>query len=110
MHINTRSFSVAGITLTTVSLVLLAACGSGSSNGNGSAYGAPTPTPTPTTIPVHTAADVATSTTSKLATPILVDATGFTIYHFVPDGNSTTSTVPAAIRPNWPPVTAASMP
>jgi plastocyanin/predicted lipoprotein with Yx(FWY)xxD motif len=36
--------------------------------------------------------------------PILVDASGMTVYLFVPDGNAVISKVPPAIKPFWPAV------
>jgi predicted lipoprotein with Yx(FWY)xxD motif len=35
---------------------------------------------------------------------IVVDASGKTVYLYMPDGSSTTSKVPAAIKAEWPPV------
>jgi predicted lipoprotein with Yx(FWY)xxD motif len=111
MRTKTLSLGIVGATLAAAGVVLLAACGSGSgygSSGNGSSmYGTSAPT---TVATAQVATDVAISTSSKLAKPLLVDEAGRTIYLFVPNGNSTTSTVPAQFRPNWPPVTAASMP
>jgi predicted lipoprotein with Yx(FWY)xxD motif len=43
---------------------------------------------------------------TKLGEQILVNPAGKTLYLYVPDGSSTTSTVPAAIKANWPPTTA----
>jgi predicted lipoprotein with Yx(FWY)xxD motif len=37
--------------------------------------------------------------------PIIVDSSGFTLYLFVADGSSPTSTVPAVLKPAWPTTT-----
>jgi predicted lipoprotein with Yx(FWY)xxD motif len=50
------------------------------------------------------------ATNAKIGQQILVNAAGNTVYMYVPDGTSTTSTVPAAIRSNWPAVTASGTP
>jgi predicted lipoprotein with Yx(FWY)xxD motif len=103
----TRSIPIAAVALATTGALLFAACGSDNNDSGSSMYRASDPT---TSAPARVVADVATSTTPKLAKPILVDKTGRTIYLFVPDGNSTASKVPNEFRPNWPPVTATSMP
>ena len=54
-------------------------------------------------------ATLAVATNPTLGKAIVV-AAGRTVYLFVPDGSSTTSQVPASIKANWPPVTAASAP
>lgn len=46
------------------------------------------------------------ATNAKLRQDIVVDSTGKTVYVYVPDGSSTTSKVPAAVRTAWPAVTA----
>jgi predicted lipoprotein with Yx(FWY)xxD motif len=43
---------------------------------------------------------------AELHRKIVVDAHGKTVYIYKPDGTSTTSTVPAALKTAWPPVTA----
>lgn len=41
---------------------------------------------------------------AALGKKIIVDAAGKTVYLYEPDGSSKTSTVPASIKANWPPV------
>jgi predicted lipoprotein with Yx(FWY)xxD motif len=40
---------------------------------------------------------------TKLGQAVIVDSAGMTLYLYEPDGTSTTSTVPAGIKSNWPP-------
>lgn len=49
---------------------------------------------------------LAVATDKKLNKPIIVDGSGKAVYLYEPEGNSTTSQVPAGIKGNWPPVTA----
>ncbi len=49
-----------------------------------------------------------TATNPSLHVPIIVDGKGKTVYVYKPDGTSTTSKVPAALKAAWPAVTAAS--
>jgi predicted lipoprotein with Yx(FWY)xxD motif len=49
---------------------------------------------------------LAVATNAKLGMKIIVAASGKAVYMFVPDGSSTTSKVPAAVKTVWPPVTA----
>ena len=77
----------------------LAACG-GSNNQSASSYGSAAPPSAQ-----HAARNaLASATNATLGQTILVDASGRTVYLFVPDGSSTRSTVPAAIKANWPAV------
>src|SRR5262249_10361361 len=85
----------------------LSACGS--SGGQYAAAATPT-TSAPATTPRAAAADISAATNAKVGQPVLVDAQGRSIYLFVPDGTSAQSQVPAQSKPNWPPVTAATMP
>jgi predicted lipoprotein with Yx(FWY)xxD motif len=76
----------------------LAACGGSQS---ASSYGSSAPTTA-----TRAAADsLASTTNAALGQVILVDGSGRTVYLFVPDGSSAHSTVPAAIKANWPAVT-----
>jgi predicted lipoprotein with Yx(FWY)xxD motif len=50
------------------------------------------------------------ATNAKIGQQVLVNATGKTVYLFMPDGSSATSKVPAAIKANWPAVTASGVP
>ena len=51
-------------------------------------------------------ATVGEADNATIGQKILVDSAGMTIYLFEPDGTSQTSTVPAAIKANWPAVVA----
>ena len=107
----------------TVALVALAAAGCSSSKSSvaASTSAAPTsaaPTSAPSTAAPTTAAPSTASSAStlglasnaKVGQQILVDSTGHTVYLFVPDGASTASRVPAAIKALWPPVTSSGSP
>jgi predicted lipoprotein with Yx(FWY)xxD motif len=49
-----------------------------------------------------------TATNDKIGEEILVDASGRTVYLYVPDGSSKTTTVPAEVLAAWPPVTSSA--
>ncbi len=53
--------------------------------------------------------DLDVATNAKLG-QLLVDGKGLTVYLYEPDGTSATSTVPAGIAGNWPPVTVSGTP
>lgn len=55
-------------------------------------------------------ATIATADNATIGQKILVNSAGMTIYLFVPDGASTTSTVPDGIKANWPAVVADGTP
>jgi predicted lipoprotein with Yx(FWY)xxD motif len=63
-------------------------------DATGNPIGAPAPKPT-----------LMTAENATIGQPILVDANGKALYLFVPDGTATQSTVPAQLKPNWPPLT-----
>lgn len=95
--------------------VLLAACSSSSKSSTSKTTTTPAPvvsttssspsTSTPSTsVAAH--ATLAVVTNSKLGKQIIVAASGKTVYLYVPDGTSTTSKVPAALKSVWPAVTA----
>jgi predicted lipoprotein with Yx(FWY)xxD motif len=109
MNLATRRRRGAGIAvaIAAAGALALSACGSGGSPHAAAAN--PPPSAPPATAPAA-AADVAAVTNAKIGQPMLVDAQGRSIYLFVPDGTSTQSQVPAQFKPNWPPVTAATMP
>jgi predicted lipoprotein with Yx(FWY)xxD motif len=99
----------------------LSACSSDSKSsttaGASSAGSSATTTTSPTTTTVASTTTAATSTASlgvamnaKLGKQIIVDAKGMTVYLYDPDGASTTTKVPDAIKANWPPVVAAGAP
>jgi predicted lipoprotein with Yx(FWY)xxD motif len=107
----TRSF---GLALVVLAMVLVAACGSSSKSSNGSSattaaspttaysYGGST---TPTSAAATHAAVLKTAMNAKLHQNIIVDDNGKTVYIYKPDGTSTTSKVPAALKNAWPAVT-----
>ena len=106
---------ISAMTLGTV--VLLGACGSSSTSSKATATTTPgvSTLSTSPSAPVTTAAAVSgaalgVATNSKIGQQIVVDASGRTVYLYVPNGTSTTSKVPAAIKANWPPVTASGTP
>ena len=95
-------------------VVLLAACSSSSKSSTSKTTTTPAPvvsttssspsTSTPSTsVAAH--ATLAVVTNSKLG-KIIVAASGKTVYLYMPDETSTTSTVPAALKSAWPAVTA----
>jgi predicted lipoprotein with Yx(FWY)xxD motif len=65
----------------------------------------PTSVSTSTTRGSAAGAALAVATNAKLGTKIIVAASGKTVYMYVPDGSTTTSKVPAAIKAVWPAVT-----
>ncbi len=91
------------VTVSVLVTALAALGGCGSSKSSTTATTVATP---PTTAAAPT---LAVSANTKLG-QILVDSTGKTVYLFVPDGSSTTSTVTAAVKPNWPAVTVTGAP
>jgi predicted lipoprotein with Yx(FWY)xxD motif len=108
-----RSRSVLVMLVGTV--VLLAACSSSSKSSTSTTTTTSAPvvstnssapsTTTPSTA-VAVPATLAVVTNSKLGKQIIVAASGKTVYLFMPDGTSTTSKVPAALKSAWPAVTA----
>ena len=107
------------LTVMTVPLMVFAAAGCSSSSKSSvvaSTSAAPTSTPStaaPTTAAPSTtssAATLALATNAKVGQQIVVDSAGRTVYLFVPDGASSASRVPAAIKAIWPPVTSSGSP
>src|SRR6516164_2586794 len=102
-----------------VAVSMLAACSSSSKSSSGSATtttssAAPSGT-TPTTAGAGNPRAAGTVVlnvvhNAKVNQTIIVDAATRTVYMYVPDGSSQTSTVPAALKTAWPAVktTAAS--
>jgi predicted lipoprotein with Yx(FWY)xxD motif len=87
--------------------VVLAACGSSSKKASNSTTTVSPANPTTTVAsgaPAAGGATLAAATNSKLGKQIVVDSAGNTVYLFVPDGTSKTSTVPSAVKANWPAV------
>jgi predicted lipoprotein with Yx(FWY)xxD motif len=105
-----RAFSV----LAVGAIMVLAACGSSSKSGSPStttAYGSPSSSSATSTSAGGTSgASLASANNAKIGQPILVNGARMTVYLFMPDGTSKTSTVPAGIKANWPPVKASGTP
>ncbi len=110
--------SIVGIV---VGVLVLAACSSdsktstsSSSTNNSSSSSSSAPASSSSTASVVAAAYAKTVTVqglklaqnSRVGKQIIVTDAGMTVYMFEPDGASKTSTVPAAIQPNWPAVEA----
>ena len=107
------------LTAMTVPLMVFAAAACSSSSKSSvaaSTSAAPTSAPStaaPTTAAPSTtssAATLALASNAKVGQQIVVDSAGRTVYLFVPDGASTASRVPAAIKAIWPPVTSSGSP
>jgi len=103
-----------GLALVVLAAVLISACGSSSKSSNGAStttaaspttaysYGGPT---SPTTAAASSATVLKTAMNAKLHQNIVVDHNGKTVYIYKPNGTSTTSKVPAALKAVWPAVT-----
>jgi len=97
-------------------VVVIAACGSSSKTASKYSTTASTSTSTSSESTTTTAAaassgaTLGTATNSTIGQQILVDSSGRTVYLFMPDGSSKTTTVPAAIKANWPPVKSTATP
>jgi len=98
-------------------VVMTAACSSSSKSSTSTTTTVPVSTstlPTPSSGPPRGSAAIrgvlGVATNTKLGTKIVVAASGKTVYLYMPDGSSTTSKVPAAIKAVWPPVTASGTP
>ena len=97
-------------------VVVIAACGSSSKTASKYSTTASTSTSTSSEVTTTTAAaassgaTLGTATNSTIGQQILVDSSGRTVYLFMPDGSSKTTTVPAAIKANWPPVKSTATP
>jgi len=96
-------------------VVVIASCGSSSKTASRSSTTASTSTSsssesTTTAAAASSGATLATATNSTIGQQILVDSSGRTVYLFMPDGSSKTTTVPAAIKANWPPVKSTATP
>ncbi len=90
-------------------VVVIAACGSSSKTASKYSTTPSTSTSsssesTTTAAAASSGATLGTATNSTIGQQILVDSSGRTVYLFMPDGSSKTTTVPAAIKANWPPV------
>jgi predicted lipoprotein with Yx(FWY)xxD motif len=129
-----RSWRLTGVAVLLGTAVAVVACSSSSSTKSSSTTIAPATTTaapstsaaSPTTSaasPTTSAASPSTSaaattsaaalgvaTNAKLGKQVLVNGSGMTVYLFMPDATNTTSKVPAAIKANWPPVTASGTP
>jgi predicted lipoprotein with Yx(FWY)xxD motif len=96
-------------------VVVIAACGSSSKTASKSSTTPSTSTSsssesTTTAAAASSGATLGTATNSTIGQQILVDSSGRTVYLFMPDGSSKTTTVPAAIKANWPPVKSTATP
>ena len=109
-----RTHAISMLVITTA-VVSLAACGSSSKPSSGSTTTTSATTGTSTSTAAPPPSSVAKPKTvltlrllrnAKLGKQILVTPAGKTLYLYVPDAMSTTSTVPAAIKANWPEWTA----
>jgi predicted lipoprotein with Yx(FWY)xxD motif len=107
----TRRFGLASVVL---AAVIVSACGSSSKSSNGAStttaaspttaysYGGGT-SPTPAT--ASSATVLTTAMNATLHKKVVVDHNGKTVYIYKPNGTSTTSKVPAALKAVWPAVT-----
>lgn len=99
-------------------VVVLAACSSSSKSSTSttttvagvSTSSLPTPSSGPPRGSAATKGVLGVATNTKLGMKIVVAASGKTVYLYMPDGSSTTSKVPAAIKAVWPAVTASGTP
>jgi predicted lipoprotein with Yx(FWY)xxD motif len=102
-----------GFVLVVLAAVLVSACGSSSKSSTGAATTVAPPTTaysyggstSPTTAAASTAAVLKTAMNAKLHQNLVVNDNGKTVYIYKPDGTSTTSKVPAALKGAWPAVT-----
>lgn len=88
-------------------VLVLTACGSSKKSASDSTTTISPVNPTTTVAPGASStgsATLAAATNTKLGKQIVVNSSGGTVYMFVPDGTSKTSTVPASVKPNWPAV------
>jgi predicted lipoprotein with Yx(FWY)xxD motif len=94
-----------------IAMVTLGACGGSSSkSSSSSSTTANASAGTTTSVATTSGATLGTATNAKLGKTIVVDSAGRTVYMYMPDGTSKTSTVPAGIAANWPPVKATGTP
>jgi predicted lipoprotein with Yx(FWY)xxD motif len=109
-----RRCRVKSVVLVGTAVVLAACSSSGKSSTSTSiaqgsststAYNSDQPASTSTTAGSAATATLAVVTNAKLGKQIIVAASGKTVYLYMPDGTSTTSKVPAALKAAWPPVT-----
>jgi len=89
-----------------VMVLVVGACGkskSSSSSGTTTTEAAQSTT-TAAATPASGTSDLAVADNATLGKKIIVDGAGKTVYMYMPDGTSKTSTVSASIKANWPPV------
>jgi predicted lipoprotein with Yx(FWY)xxD motif len=94
-----------------VMALVVGACGkskSSSSSGTTTTAAAQSTTTAAASTPASGTSDLAVADNATLGKKIIVDGTGKTVYMYMPDGTSKTSTVSASIKANWPPVKAAA--
>lgn len=97
--------------LLVVMVLVVGACGkskSSSSSGTTTTEAAQSTTTAAAATPAAGASDLAVADNATLGKKIIVDGAGKTVYLYMPDGTSKTSTVSASIKANWPPVKAAA--
>jgi predicted lipoprotein with Yx(FWY)xxD motif len=107
--------------------MLAAACGSSSPSATATATTTPSLAPatgipatgSPATVSPATAspsttasapATLSAANNAKIGQQIVVDGSGKTVYMYLPDGSATASTVSAALKAKWPPVTVSGTP
>lgn len=90
-------------------VLVVGACGkskSSSSSATTTTEAASSSTTVASSAPVSGESDLKVADNATLGKKIIVDGSGKTVYLYMPDGTSKTSTVGASIKANWPPVKA----
>ncbi len=95
--------------------MLAAACGSSSPSATATTAPSAAPvTASPATAGPSTTtsgpATLSVVTNAKIGQQIVVDGSGKTVYMYIPDGMGAASTVSAAVKAKWPPVTVSGTP
>lgn len=90
-------------------LLVLAACSSDSSSSSATTTTTSSSSASSSSAPASSSSSTSAAATLSVASnaklgQIIVDSQGRTVYLYEPDGTSATSTVPAGIKANWPPV------
>ncbi|MBV9254766.1 MAG: hypothetical protein JO054_11070 [Actinobacteria bacterium] len=91
-------------------VLVVGACGKSKSSSSSSASTTSTEmtavssTTVASAAPVSGESDLKVADNATLGKKIIVDGSGKTVYLYMPDGTSKTSTVGASIKANWPPV------
>ena len=90
-------------------VIVLVGCGGSSSSNKSSSSSTPVTNAASSSATTTTAPSASGSTLSVAKNggkDVIVDATGKTVYLYVPDGSNTTSQVSSGLKSLWPPVTA----